>query len=128
MEACEVVRPLFNKAKVPAKPKKPWNPDYGPVKALKILVYARLKGLHNGPLIVEHLKKHSWATKTLGLEAVPNRTTVGRWWRRYLNFLEETFLKIVDLFQLTVQTKIAVVASTLLVDFYYMKAAWGSYK
>lgn len=125
MEACEVVRLLVNKAIVPAKPKRPGNPGYGPVKALRTLVYARLKGLNNDTRIVEHLKKHSWATKTLGLEAVPNRTTVGRWWRRYLNLLEETFLRIVDLLQLAVPTKIAVVDSTPLVDLYDMEAAWG---
>jgi len=44
MEACEVVRLFVNKAMVPAELKKTCNPGYGQVKALRILVYARLKG------------------------------------------------------------------------------------
>jgi Transposase DDE domain/Transposase domain (DUF772) len=125
MEACEVVRLFINKAIVPAEPKRRGNPGYGRVKALRILVYARLKGLGNDTRVVEHLKKHPWIAKMLGLEAVPDRTTVGRWWRRYLCLLEETFIKIADILQLAVPTEIAVVDSTPLVDLYDMEAAWG---
>ncbi|MDR2203093.1 MAG: hypothetical protein LBE76_02080 [Nitrososphaerota archaeon] len=58
MEACEVVRFFVNKAIVPAELKRSGNPGYGQVKALRILVYARLKGLDNDTRIIEHLKKH----------------------------------------------------------------------
>jgi hypothetical protein len=116
MEACEVVRLFVNKAIVPIEPKRRGNPGYGRVKALRVLVYARLKGLHNDTRLVEHLKKHLWIAKTLGLGAVPDRTTVGRWWSRYLSILEETFVKIADILQLAVPTRIAVVDSTPLVD------------
>lgn len=88
-------------------------------------MYARLKGLDNDTRLVEHLKKHPRIAKTLGLETVPDRTTVGRWWRRCLSFLEETFVKIADILQLAVPTKIAVVDSTPLVDLYDMEARWG---
>ena len=125
MEACEIVRLLVNKAIVPAKPKRPGNPGYGPVKALRVLIYARLKGLDNDTRIIIHLKKHPYIAKTLGLSTVPDRTTVGRWWRRYLNLLEEVFVKIANLLQLAIPTKIAVVDSTPLVDLYDMEAAWG---
>jgi len=125
MEACEVVRLFINKAIVPAEPKRRGNPGYGRVKALRVLVYARLKGLENDTRVVEHLKKHPWIAKTLSLAAVPDRTTVGRWWRRYLSLLEETFVKIADILQLAVPTKIAVVDSTPLVDLYDMEAEWG---
>jgi len=125
MEACEVVRLFVNKAIVPAEPKRPGNPGYGPVKALRVLVYARLKGLDNDTRVVEHLKKHQWIAKTLGLGTVPDRTTVGRWWRRFLGILEQTFLKITDILQLACPTKIAVVDSTPLVDLYDMEAGWG---
>ena len=91
MEACEVVRLLVDKAIVPSEPKRRGNPGYGIVKALRILVYTRLKGLDNGTRAVEHLKKYPWIAKTLGLGTVPDRTTVGRW-RRYLNLLEESFI------------------------------------
>ena len=87
MEACEVVRLFVNKAIVSAEPKRRGNPGYGRVKALRVLVYARLKRLENDTRIVEHLKKHHSA-KTLGLCKVPDRTTVGRWWRRYLGLLK----------------------------------------
>jgi transposase len=56
---------------------------------------------------------------------VPDRTTVGRWWRRYLSLLQEVFIKIADMLQLAVPTTIAVVDSTPLVDLYDMEAEWG---
>jgi hypothetical protein len=125
MEACELVRLFINKAIVPAEPKRRGNPGYGRVKALRVLVYARVKGLDNDTRVVEHLNKHPWIAKTLGLQPVPDRTTVGRWWRRYLWLLEETFEKIADILQLAIPTKIAVVDSTPLVDLYDMEAQWG---
>lgn len=125
MEACEVVRLLVNKAIVSAKPKRRGNPGYGPVKALRVLVYARLKGLENDTRIVEHLKKHKKVFRSLGFCKVPNRTTVGRWWRRYLNLLEETFVRTADMLQLITPTRIIVVDSTPLVDLYDMEAEWG---
>lgn len=125
MEACEVVRLFVNKAIVPAELKRAGNPGYGRVKTLRILVYARLKGLDNNTRIVEHLKKHLFAAKTLGLSSVPDRTTVGRWWRRYLSILEETFHNIANMLQLIEPTKAVIVDSTPLVDLYDMEARWG---
>jgi hypothetical protein len=125
MEACEVVRLFVNKAIIPAQPKKPGNPGNGPVKAPRVLVYARLKGLENDTRLVEHLKKYNNVCRTLGLYKVPNRTTVGRWWKRYLDLLEQTFLKTANMLQLIEPTSIMVVDSTPLVDLYDMEAEWG---
>jgi hypothetical protein len=125
MEACEVVRLFVNKAIVSAEPKRRGNPRYGRLKALRVLVYARLKGLENDTRVVEHLKKHSTVARTLGLCKVPDRTTVGRWWRRYLGLIEETFRKISGMLQLTVPTTFLIVDSTPLVDLYDMEAGWG---
>jgi transposase len=125
MEACEVVRLFVNKAIVSAEPKRRGNPGYGRLRALRVLVYARLKGLENDTRVVEHLKKHSDAVRTLGLLRVPDRTTVGRWWRRYLSFLEETFAKISGMLQLVTPTTLLIVDSTPLVDLYDMEAGWG---
>jgi hypothetical protein len=125
MEACEVVRLFVNKAIVPAEPKRRGNPGYGRVKALRVLVYARLKGLENGTRVVEHLRKHQWITKTLGLNKVPDRTTVGRWWRHCLSILEQTFINITNMLQLIEPTKTVIVDSTPLVDLYDMEARWG---
>ena len=125
MEACEVIGLFVNKAIVPAEPKRRGNPGYGRVKALRILVYARLKGLDNDTRVIEHLKKHPWIAKTLGIATVPDRTTVGRWWRRYLSLLEETFVNIANMLQLIEPTQTIIVDSTPLVDLYDMEARWG---
>jgi hypothetical protein len=125
MEACEVVRLFVNKAVVSVEPKRRGNPGYGRVKALRVLIYSRLKGLENDTRIVEHLKKHTDVSRTLGLRRVPDRTTVGRWWRRYLNILEDTFKKIADMLQLGAPNTIVVVDSTPMVDLYDMEADWG---
>jgi transposase len=125
MEACEVVRLFVNKAIVSVEPKRRGNPGYGRLRALRVLVYARLKGLENDTRVVEHLKKHTQTARTLGLCKVPNRTTVGRWWRRYLSLLEQTFRKISDMLQLIAPTSIVIVDSTPLVDLYDMEAGWG---
>ncbi len=125
MEACEVVRLIVNKAVVSPEPKRRGNPGYGRLRALRVLVYVRLKGLENDTRIVEHLKKHELAAKTLGLHSVPDRTTVGRWWRRYLNQLEETFKKTARMLQLITPTTHLIADSTPLVDLYDMEAKWG---
>src|SRR3990172_108375 len=125
MEACEVVRLFVNKAIVPVEAKRRGNPGYGRVKALRILVYARLKGLENDTRIVEHLKKHTDVSRRLSLIKVPDRTTVGRWWRRYLGLLEEIFVKTADMVRLIEPTNIVVVDSTPLVDLYDVEAGWG---
>jgi hypothetical protein len=61
MEACEVVRLFIKKAIVPAEPKRRGNHSYRKVKALRILVYPRLKGLGSDTRVVEHLKKNPWS-------------------------------------------------------------------
>ena len=78
MEPCEALRLPINKATVPAKPKRPENLGYGRVKALRVLVYTRLKGLNNDIQTVKHLKKHPWTTKTLRSTTIPDRTTINR--------------------------------------------------
>ena len=125
MEACEVVRLFVNKAIVPAERKRRGTPGYGRVKALRVLVFARLKGLENDTRIVEHLKKRKDVSRTLGLSRTPDRTTIGRWWRRYLSLLQETFVNIADMLQLIEPTKTVIVDSTPLVDLYDMEARWG---
>ena len=125
MEACEVVRLFVNKAVVSAEPKRRGNPGYGRLKALRVLVYARLKGLENDTRVVEHLKRHTWAARTLGLHSVPDRTTVGRWWRRYLSLLKEAFGKICGMLQLIAPTTHLIADSTPLEDLYDLEAEWG---
>lgn len=125
MEACEVVRLIANKEVVPAQPKRRGNPGYGQLKAVRVLVYSRLKGLNNDTRIVKHLKKHLQDARKLGLSRVPDRTTVGRWWRRYLNVLEETLKKTANMLRLIMPTTHLIADSTPLVDLYDMEARWG---
>jgi transposase len=125
MEACEVVRLIVNKTVVPAETKRRGNPGYGQLKAVRVLVYSRLKGLNNDTRVVEHLKRHLQDAKTLGLNSVPDRTTVGRWWRRYLSPLEETLKKTTNMLKLMIPTTHLIADSTPLVDLYDMEARWG---
>jgi len=125
MEACEVVRLIVNKAVVPAESKRRGNPGYGRLKAVRVLVYSRLKGLTNDTRIVEHLKRHLQDAKALGLSSVPDRTTVGRWWRRYLSLLEETLKNTANMINLILPTTHLIADSTPLVDLYDMEARWG---
>jgi hypothetical protein len=124
MEACELVRRIINKAII-QEPKRRGNPGYGQLKAFRTLVYARLKGLTNDTRTVEHLKRHPQDAKTLGLTTIPDRTTVGRWWRRYINLLEETLRKTANMVQLILPTTHIIADSTPLVDLYDMEARWG---
>jgi len=125
MEACELVRLIVNKAIVPAQPKRPGNPGYGQLKAVRTLVYARLKGLQNDTRITWHLKKHPAEAEQLGLHSVPDRTTIGRWWRRHLSVLQETFKKTAGIIQMLVPTTHLIADSTPLVDPHDMEARWG---
>ena len=124
MEACEVVRLIVNKTVV-SESKRRGNPGYGQLKATRVLVYSRLKGLTNDTRIVEHLKRHLQDAKTLGLSSVPDRTTVGRWWRRYLSLLEETLKKTANMIKLMMPTTHLIADSTPLVDLYDMEARYG---
>ena len=125
MDACEVVRVFVNKMVVPPEPRRRGNPGYGRLKALRVLVYARVKGLENDTRIVEHLRKHGWVVRGLGLPGVPDRTTVGRWWRRYLSLLQEVFKWFSKLLRLLTPTSHLIADSTPLVDLYDLEAEWG---
>jgi IS5 family transposase len=125
MEACELVRLIVNKTIIPTEPKRAGNPGYGRLRAIRLLVYARLKGLQNDTRITCYLKKHPAETSRLGLHCIPDRTTIGRWWRRYLTLLEETFQKTADIIQTLIPTTTLIADSTPLVDPYDLEAKWG---
>jgi IS5 family transposase len=124
-DACELVRLIVNKTVIPKEPKRRGNPGYGQLSAIRILVYARLKGLQNDTRIYWHLKKHSIDVAKLGLHTIPDRTTIGRWWRRYLTLLEETFKKTANMVQVLAPTTHLIADSTPLVDLYDMEAKSG---
>jgi hypothetical protein len=125
MEACELVRLIVNKKIVPTEPKRAGNPGYGQLKAVRTLFYGRFKGLQNDTRIIAHLKKHRAEAKALGLHQIPDRTTIGRWWKRYLAALEETFKKTAAIIQMLRPTTHLIADSTPLVNLYDMEAKWG---
>jgi hypothetical protein len=125
MEACELVRLILNKVTVPSEPKRAGNPGYGIKTAIRTLVYARLKGLENDTRIIWHLKRHPKDAENLGLGSTPDRTTIGRWWTRYLSALEEVMNKMADLIKDNIRTTHLIVDSTPLKDMHDMEAKWG---
>jgi hypothetical protein len=90
-----------------------------------VLVFARLKGLANDTRIVEYLKSTKKDAAVLSLMAVPDRTTVGRWWKRYPKLLEKVFNKLSDMLQLLTPTTLLVVDFTFLEDLLDAKTCWG---
>ncbi|MGQ9641956.1 MAG: transposase [Candidatus Bathycorpusculaceae bacterium] len=125
MEACEVVRLFVNKVVVPAEPRRRGNPGYGRLKALRVLVYSELKGLENDTRIVEHFEKHWWVVRALGLPSVSDRTTIGRWWKRYSSLLE-VFERLTSLLLLLTPTSLLIADSTPLEGLYDLEAEWAS--
>ena len=125
MEACEAIRLILNKIVVPTEPKRAGNPGYGCKAAIRLLVYSKLKGIENDTRIIWHLKRHPKYAAKLGLHSIPDRTTIGRWWTRYLPILEETLSKLANAIQDNVHTTHIIVDSTPLKDMYDMEAKWG---
>ena len=126
MEACEVIGLFVNKVVVPPESKRRGNPGYGRLKALRVLVYSRITGLENDTRIVEHLKRHRRVVKALGLPGVPDRTTVGRWWRRCLSLLEEVSKRMSGMLQFLTPASLLIADSTPLVDLYDLEAKWAA--
>jgi len=125
MEACELVRLILNKVTIPAEPKRAGNPGYGIKTAVRVLVYSRLKGLENDTRIFWHLQRHPQFAQALGLNSIPDRTTIGRWWIRYRPILEETMVKVADTIRNIVPTTHLIVDSTPLKDMHDLEAKWG---
>ena len=125
MDACEIVRVFVNKMVVSPEPRRRGNPGYGALRAVRLLVYSRHVGLGNDTRVVEHLRRRPEALRGLGFRRVPDRTTIGRWWRRYAGLLNRVFERFSRLVRMLVPTTMLVVDSTPLVDLYDMEAEWG---
>jgi len=125
MEACNLVRLLLNKAIIPNEPKRAGNPGYGTKTAIRILVYARLKGLENDTRLTWHLKRHPQYAHTLGLRSIPDRSTISRWWTRYNPLLAEVMEKTANIIKENIKTTHLIVDSTPLKDMHDPEAKWG---
>ena len=99
MEAYEIVRLFVNKTLISKEPRRRGNPGYPRLQAIRLLVYARLKGIGTDKGLIRHLKKNRRAVRGLRLSRVPHRTTVGRWWTCYSKRLKEVFEELAGLLQ-----------------------------
>jgi transposase len=125
MEAFEVVRVFVNKTMVSNGNRRRGNPGYPRLQAVRLLVYAKLKGIGTDKGLVRHLERNRIVLGALGFKRVPHRTTVGRWWRRYADLLKEVFEMLADLLQYPLPCKLLVVDSTPLEDRRDPEAEWG---
>ena len=115
----------MNKTVISKGPRRRGNPDYPRLQAVRLLVYAWLKGIGTDKALVCHLNKKRRAVRAFGFKRVPHRTTVGRWWRRYAELLKELFEELARLFQHPLPCRLLVVDSTPLEDGKYLEAKWG---
>jgi len=125
MKAFELVRLFVNKTLVYEVPRMRGNPGYSRLQAVRLLVYARLKGIRTDKGLVRHLKKNRLAVRALGFKRVPHRTTVGRWWRRYAELLKKVFEELTGLLQHPLPCRLLVVDSTPLEDRRDPEGRWG---
>ncbi len=125
MEAFEVVRVFVNKTVVSNVSMRRGNPGYPRLQTVRLLVYAKLKGVGTDKGLVRHLERDRLALGALGFKRVPHRTTVGRWWRRYAEILKKVFEILADLLQRPLPCKLLVVDSTPLEDRRDPEAGWG---
>ena len=119
------VRLFVNKTMVSEGLRRRGNPGYQRLQAVRLLVYAKLRGIETDKGLVRHLKKGRWALKALGFKRVPHRTTVGRWWRRYAELLKEIFEMLAELLQHPLPCRLLVVDSTPLEDRRDPEGRWG---
>ena len=125
MEASELTRLTLNKIIIPTAPKRAGNPGYGIKAAIRVLVYSKLKGLENDTRIAWHLQRNPADAAKLGLHRIPDRTTIGRWWIRYLPILEEINRKIANIIKDNIPTTHLIIDSTSLKDMNDPEAKWG---
>ena len=100
---------------------------YGRRPAVKLLVYAQLKGIHKDETLEKHLRNNPKIRKGLGLKGVPDRTTIGRWKRRYEFVAKEAFEELAELIGIIVPSELLVVDSTPLEDPWDPDARVGFY-
>lgn len=77
----ELARLIVNKTIVPER-KGRGRRGYGCRPAVRLFVYAQLKGIYKDEQLERHLKKNPGVARAIGLKGVPDRTTIGRWKRR----------------------------------------------
>lgn len=94
---------------------------------MRLLVYAQLKGIHKDETLEKHLKNNSKVAEGLGLNGVPDRTTIGRWKRKYGPIVKEAFEKLACLIGTILPSELLIVDSTPLEDWRDPDARVGFY-
>lgn len=126
LKASELTRLVVNKTVVPERRGR-GRKGYGRRPAVRLLVYAQLKGIHQDTRLVKHLEKNPEVAESLGLNGIPDRTTIGRWRRRLSQVLRKAFRKVSKFIQVLVPTEDVIVDSTPLEDYRDPDARWGKY-
>ncbi len=115
--AQEIIRLVINKSVVPKQPKRRGRKGYGAVLIARLLVYSVLVGIFSNSRLKRHLEGHrNSIARVLGFKTVPDRTTIGRWKRKYFRLLLEVLNRLGDFIPFIVPTVIEVVDSTELED------------
>jgi len=125
-EAVELARLVVNKTIVSEREGR-GRKGYGRLPAVRLFVYAQLRGIHKDEPLEKHLKKNPGIAKALGLKGVPDRTTIGRWRKKLAPVLREAFEKLAGLLATLKRTELLVVDSTPLEDWRDPDAEWGFY-
>ncbi|KXB02673.1 hypothetical protein AKJ43_01095 [candidate division MSBL1 archaeon SCGC-AAA261D19] len=126
LEATELTRLVVNKTVVPERRGR-GRRGYGRRPAVRLLVYAQLKGIHRDARLVKHLQENPEVAGLLGLNGIPDRTTIERWRKRLSRIFEKAFQKLSEYVQMLVPTEDLIVDSTPLEDYQDPDARWGKY-
>lgn len=126
LDASELVRLVVNKMVVPEK-REGGRKGYGRCPAVRLLVYAQLKGIHRDKNLEKYLEKNRGIAIALGLDGVPDRTTIGRWKRRLKDTVGQAFEKISNIVRMLSPTEDLIVDSTPLEGQKGPEAKWGKY-
>lgn len=122
----ELARLAVNKTIVPER-KGRGRKGYGRRPAVRLFVYAQLKGIHKDEPLENHLRENQGVARALGLKGIPDRTTMGRWRRRLGPVVREAFEKLAGIIAMLAPTELLVVDSTPLEDWRDPEAKVGFY-
>lgn len=111
----EATRLAINQTIVPEREGR-GRKGYGRLAAVRVLVYAQLKGIHKDQVLERHLKENPRIRKGLGPKSVPDRTTIGRWKRKYEVVVKEAFEKLAGILGTLVPCELLIVDSSPLED------------
>lgn len=126
-EAVELARLIVNKTIVQERRGK-GRKGYGRQPAVRVLVYAQLKGILGNEPLEMHLRQNPGVARALGIEdGIPDRTTIGRWRERLGPVVREAFEKLASIVGMLVPPELFVVDSTPLEDWKDPEAEWGFY-